>query len=328
MADICGDDLPQVSQSATFINNFFYYSSNMKKILIFAFALIMLLSIASPMASAQNVDVGLYILNLGKFDISTGSFTADFYVSMKCEDTCSDFEFVNGRASSVDKITDEPNEKFYRIQAALNSPVDLKAFPFDSQKMQIILEDKANTIDKLVYVPDNEQSGIDDSIAFTGWNIDGWTTEVKEHYYKPYDETYSQYIFNVDISRIAFNSFLKTFLPVFFIMMVTMFSVVLDPDKITTRLGMAGSSLVAAVMFHIAISSQIPPVGYLTLADKFMVLTYFILLVTFILNVIMLELHETKQEAKLMKMHRLSEFSMLGIVPLIYVIFFVFAFIF
>ncbi|MFA5888205.1 MAG: hypothetical protein WC852_05855 [Candidatus Nanoarchaeia archaeon] len=300
----------------------------MNKILMFALALVMLLSIASPMASAQNVDVGLYILNLGKFDISTGSFTADFYLSMKCEDKCSDFEFVNGRASSVDKIIDEPNEKFYRIQAALNSPVDLKSFPFDSQKMQIILEDKENTVDSLVYVPVEKESGIDDSIAFTGWNIDGWETEVKEHYYKPYDETYSQYIFNVDISRIAFNSFLKTFLPVFFIMMVTMFSFVLDPDKITTRLGMAGSSLVAAVMFHIAISSQIPPVGYLTLADKFMVLTYFILLVTFILNVVMLELHERKQEAKLMKMHRITEFSMLGIVPLIYVIFFVFAFIF
>lgn len=296
----------------------------MKKILMFALALLMLL----PIASAQNVDVGLYVLNLGKFDISTGSFTADFYLSMKCEDTCGDFEFVNGRASSVDKIIDEPNEKFYRIQAALNNPVDLKSFPFDSQKMQIILEDKANTIDKLVYVPDTQQSGIDDSIAFTGWNIDGWTSEVKEHYYKPYDETYSQYIFTVDISRIAFNSFLKTFLPVFFIVMVTMFSFVLDPDKITTRLGMAGSSLVAAVMFHIAISNQIPPVGYMTLADKFMILTYFILLSTFLLNIIMLELHERKQEAKLMRMHRLTEFSMLAVVPLLYVLFFVVAFIF
>lgn len=296
----------------------------MKKVFLILAAVLMLL----PMASAQDVQVGLYILNLGKFDISTGAFTADFYLSMKCEDKCSDFEFMNGRATSIDKITDEPNEKFYRIQAALNSPVDLKSFPFDSQKMQIILEDKENTADDLVYAPDNEESGIDESIAFTGWNIDGWEAGVKEHYYKPYDETYSQYIFNVDISRIVFNSFLKTFLPVFFIMMVTMFSFVLDPDKITTRLGMAGSSLVAAVMFHIAISNQIPPVGYLTLADKFMVLTYFILLVTFILNVIMLELHERKQEAKLMRMHRVTEFSMLGIVPLIYVLFFVFAFIF
>ncbi|MDI6738079.1 MAG: hypothetical protein QME12_06215 [Nanoarchaeota archaeon] len=296
----------------------------MKRILMLALALLMLL----PAASAQNVDVGLYILNLGKFDISSGAFTADFYLSMKCEGKCSDFEFVNGRASSVDKITDEPNEKFYRIQAALNSPVDLKSFPFDSQKMQIILEDKTNTIGSLVYVPIEAESGIDDSIVFPGWNIDGRTIEVKEHYYKPYNETYSQYVFDVNISRIAFNSFLKTFLPVFFIVMVTMFSFVLDPDKITTRLGMAGSSLVGAVMFHIAISNQIPPVGYMTLADKFMIFTYFILLVTFLLNVIMLELHERKQEAKLMRMHRLTEFSMLGIVPLLYVLFFVFAFIF
>jgi len=91
-------------------------------------------AITWPLASAQEVHVGLYILNLGKFDISTGSFTADFYMSMKCPGGCppDSFEFINGRASSIDKMIDEPNEKFYRIQANLNSPIDLKMFPFDS----------------------------------------------------------------------------------------------------------------------------------------------------------------------------------------------------
>ena len=77
----------------------------MKKIL-FLFALFILLI---PLVSAQEeVQVGLYILNLGKFDIATGSFTADFYLSLKCEANCSpeNFEFMNGRASSFEKIID------------------------------------------------------------------------------------------------------------------------------------------------------------------------------------------------------------------------------
>ncbi len=49
-------------------------------------------------SEVNEVSIGIYILNLGKFDISTGSFTADFYMSMTCSKNCSeqDFEFANG----------------------------------------------------------------------------------------------------------------------------------------------------------------------------------------------------------------------------------------
>jgi hypothetical protein len=275
-----------------------------------------------PIVSAEEVQVGLYLLNLGKFDISTGTFTADFYLSMNCEENCSDFEFMNGRASSVDRIVDTPSEKFYRIQANLNNPVDLRNFPFDSQQLQIVLEDKSRPVEELTYVPVRDESGIDESIFFTGFSINGWGAKVVEHVYPVYDETYSQYVFFIDISRIAFNSFLKTFLPVLVIMLIVMFTFVMDPDKISTRLTVASSSLVATVMFHISIANQIPPVGYLTLADKFMILTYVLLLAAVILNVAMLELLELKKNELVEKIHRKLEYGVFLAVPLIYIAFF------
>lgn len=291
------------------------------------FSIILLLMLFLPFASAYDVNVGVYIINLGKFDVSSGAFTADFYISMKCEEincTVGDFEFVNGRATSVDKTIDKPNEKFYRIQANLVSPVDLKQFPFDNQQMVIALEDKLKTTDKINYVVDIEQSGMDDSIVFTGWNLDSWNATVKEHYYAPYDETYSQYLYEINISRISFNSFLKTFLPIIFIMLITIFTFVIDPDKIMNRLTIAGSSLVATVMFHISISNQLPPVGYLTIADKFMMLTYFILLITFLINIIILDLQEMKKTKLVKKFHKITEYNMLWAVPVAYIIFFMF----
>jgi len=275
---------------------------------------------------AQDVQVGLYILNLGKFDTATGAFTADFYLYFKCSDNCTpeNFEFMNGRANSIDKIYDEPDEKFYRIQANLNSQVDLKKFPFDTQTMQIIIEDKKNTIEDIRYVPLLEESGIDKSVTFIGWKLDEWNAEVKEHHYSVYNETYSQYFFNINISRIALNSFMKTFLPVIFIVLVVVFSFFIDPDKVATRLAMAGSSLVASVMFHVSISNQIPPVGYLTFADKFMVLTYFVLLSSFIINILLLEFNELKKGNLVKKIHQSTEYSMLWIVPLLYIMLFLF----
>ena len=190
--------------------------------------------------------------------------------------------------------------------------------------MQIILEDKKNTVEDLNYVPMDEESGIDDSIAFSGWNIDGWDSEVREHEYKIYGENYSQYIFNVDISRIAISSFFKTFIPVLFIMLILMFSFVMDPDKIAARLGVATSSLIASVMFHISISNQIPPVGYLTTADRFMMVSYFIILASVVLNVLLLELTERKKNELVEKIHRRTEYAVFIVVPIIYLIFFLF----
>lgn len=299
----------------------------MKKI----FLLLALLMLAPAFVSAaenvsESVQVGLYVLNLGKFDVATGSFTADFYLSFKCEKTCPafDYEFVNGRATSTDKIIDLPNEKFYRIQANLNSPVNLKRFPFDTQEVQIILEDKRLTRDELRYVPDLEESGVDSSIVFTGWELGQWSAREATHEYEVYDEEYSQYIFSIPLERLTFNSIVKTFLPIIFIVLVMLSSFFLDPDKITTRLGMVGSALVASVMFHISITNQIPPVGYLTFADKFMVMTYFIVLLSFAMNVFMLELSERKKTELLGKIHKYTEYSMFFIVAFLYLLLFVF----
>jgi len=291
----------------------------MKKITLLLGLLLLL-----PLASAQDVQVSLYLLNLGKFDVSTGAFTADFYLDFKCSESCDnlDFEFMNGRAASLEQTIDKPKEQFYRIQANLNSPVNLKGFPFDQQKMEIILEDKDDVYEKIRFLPLKKESGIDESIVFTGWNIDGWEAKSRKHNYDIYGETYSQFIFAVNISRIALSSFFKTFLPIFFIVLVVVFSFILDPDKITTRLGMAGSSLVAAVMFHVSINNQIPPVGYLTFADKVMVLTYFVLLSCFVINIALLELMEKKKDHLVEKLHRRTEYLMFIIVPLLYVILF------
>jgi hypothetical protein len=296
------------------------------RILLLAFILV-LVSASSVLAQSDSeVKVGLYLLNLGKFDITTGSFTADFYLSFKCDSTCPeiDFEFMNGRASSIDKMIDTENEKFYRIQANLNSPVDLKQFPFDKQQMQIIIEDKTLPIQKLRFVPNTEESGIDNSIAFTGWSLEGYQVEEKRHDYDIYGETYSQYVFTIPITRIIINAVIKTFLPIIFIVIVMLSSFFLDLDKVITRLGMAGSALVASVMFHISISNQIPPVGYLTFADKFMLVTYFIILLTFGMNVLLLKLIERNKKGFAEKLHRYTEYSMFFIVAFLYALLFIF----
>lgn len=257
--------------------------------------------------AANETKIGIYVINAGKFDPQSGTYNVDFYMNMNCENNCStDFEFTNGRATSIDKIIDLPNEKFYRIVATLQDPVDFRKFPFDSHTLSISLEDKFQTTQNMVYVPDLEKSGVEKEVQFVGWQFKNWSTKITEHYYKPYDETYSKYQFNINLEREALSSILKIFVPVLFIMLLNFFAHFPDPDKITTRITMHSSFLIAAVMFHVAIGNQLPALGYLTVADKFMFASYLSLAFSLFSAIVILELTEEKKTELVAKIHKMS----------------------
>jgi len=279
----------------------------------------------SPREDPVEISVGFYLLSLSRFDLATGTFTADFYISLKCAGGCPppEFEFVNGRGVAVEKMLDDPGERFYRIQAAFFSPVNLRRFPFDRQYLTIALEDKKRTVDQLVFVPNLRESAIDENVFCPEWKLGPWTAVIRTHEYKIYNETFSQYVFTVPLIKVTWSAIIKFILPVVFIVLIMLSSFILNLDKITTRLAMVGSALVATVMFHVSLSNQAPALGYLTFADKFMILTYFIILLCFGFNVLLLELCERKAEKLVEALHRSTQFTMFIVVPVLYLFLFV-----
>ena len=267
----------------------------------------LLLLLLLPAAFAAAADIGVYVINAGKFDPQSGSYSVDFYLSYKCDSPCEpNFEFTNGRAQSVDKIIDSPTEKFYRIQANLQDPVDLRRYPFDSHNLTIEIEDKTETVDNLAYSANMEESGMEPSIQFVGWKLKGWNAAVTEHYYPPYDETYSNYVFTIELERETLSALLKIFAPVFFIMMLNFATHFLDPHLVPNRLILHSSFMVATVMFHVAIGNQLPPLGYLTVADKFMFAAYLPLAFSIASAIAVMELSEEKRDKDALRVHKLS----------------------
>jgi hypothetical protein len=294
----------------------------------------LLMFLATGLATAETsapreVKFGIYILNIGKLDLGSGGFTVDFYLSLISDDPIPDnsFEFLNGRAVNSEMLENKRGgrEKFYRIFANLSRPLDLKRFPFDSQKLEILLEDKTEAIEKVRFVPNFKESGLDAGIGLPGWEIRGWTVSAGVHDYPVYDQKFSTASFAVDIGRIKTNSFFKTFVPVLFLMLIVMSSFILNPEQIATRLGAIVPSLVASTIIHLSIANQIPPVGYLTFADKFMVLTYFILLSCFFMSLMVFVLQNRKEEERARRLHHVTKNTALIGIPALYVALFIFA---
>lgn len=272
---------------------------------------------SQPQDGPAVVKVGVYILNVGKLDTSTGAFTIDFYLSLSSDEPSNpgNFEFSNGRAISIDKSVDEPTEKFYRIQASLADSLDLSRYPFDRHNLTIQLEDKEQTVRTQVYEVSQQDSGLDPAVNIAGWELDGWKAEVNEHYYVPYDTTFSRYVFGIQVHRSVMAAILKTILPALVIVLVGLLSLVLSPDKIIPRLTLNTGAFTGAVLFHLNMTSSLPPLGYLTFGDRFMLANYLALALTLISTLVALYYVDRKLTDKAGQVHNLA----LIVVPLVLV---------
>ncbi len=222
------------------------------------------------------VRAGVYILSIGNLSTATGTYVVDMYLTLECDEACTPnkFEFMNGRATSTTLLEDEPNYKSYRIQAALQTNPDLRKYPFDKHHLFIEFEDQSNSTTRLVYVADDALNGVDPSVIIAGWQLESSEARVVDHLYPTFDATYSRFQFDVLIARGTLSSILKAIVPALAIVASGFLALLLGPDKALQRLGINTSALIGGIMFHINLTSQLPPLGYLTLADKFMIVNY------------------------------------------------------
>ncbi len=276
-------------------------------------------------AEPTKVHVGVYVLNLGRFELATGAYTVDFYLSLRADrpTVMDEFEFMNGRAASVDRLIDTPTEKFFRIQANLSQNLDLRRYPFDEHLLTIEIEDKRRPVEELVYVVDEKACGVDPAVIVVGWKLVGWEARVVSHEYEIYGEKYSRFVFGLRIQRVTLNAVIKSFLPIACMVLVGFLSLLLTPDKVTTRLSLNISTLLGAVMFHVNLTSSIPPVGYLTLADRVMIATYVILALILLSGVLILRWSEREEKKALaLRLYRQA----LGVLPMLSLLFYALVF--
>ncbi|MBN1284376.1 MAG: hypothetical protein JXB47_03165 [Anaerolineae bacterium] len=243
----------------------------------------------------QEVSVAVYILRVGKLDFSSGTYTLDFYLDLWCTE-CDErfpgaFTLMNGAINSKQLLIDDPNWKSYRIQATLAENFDLSGFPFDSHNLSVVIGDDLYTSDDLVYAVDAEGSAIDDYVYITGWDLDPtWRADVEDRYYSVWDSDWSVYTFRMTIRKPFLASLLKGIMPAVLIVIGSFSSLFISPDKAASRFPINTATLIGSVVFHLNLTSSLPPVGYLTFADIFMFINYFVVIITMLVSIAVLRL--------------------------------------
>ncbi|MBE3136196.1 MAG: hypothetical protein IMZ43_02210 [Thermoplasmata archaeon] len=229
---------------------------------------------------ATTINVGIYVISIGNFEFTKGTYVLDFYLMFQWENqniSPMSFEFMNGRATSKEKIydvrTNSTSEVWYRVQASLFITPEFNKYPFDSQDLKIILEDSTYNISRVTYSPMTDVLGVDEQFRIAGWKIQSYNTNVSNHEY-PWGEEYSQLTYTIKLERDAGLTAAKLLLPPIIFCIVSGLSFFFKADKITHRLGLGTSMLISAVMFHLSQTSSLPPLPSLILIDKIMIAVY------------------------------------------------------
>ena len=237
---------------------------------------------AADLQGKEIVRVGVYIISVGNLDTKTGTYVIDFFLNLKCDTAdCdpNDFDIMNAASRQSDpQTTDEDiaaGEYYYRIRANLQTNLNLREFPFDQHTLAIELEDKNKTRDKYVFIADPKLSGIDSEVYVAGWLLEPYILgEEKAHDYPIYEEAYSRVKFAIKIYHPWSSSFMKGLFAAIVIVGAGMLSFLLKENEARDRITLSSSTLASAIFYHMTLTASVPPVGYLTYADRFMILQY------------------------------------------------------
>jgi hypothetical protein len=246
--------------------------------------------------------VGLVIQEVREYSIQTGSFEAEFYLSLTGDKDLPKLEpiFTNGHEVDLKVLADTPTFKLYRVSGKFVSAVDLREYPFDTQKLAIELEDQTAGVDQLIYVPDQTRTSLDEGFGVASFGVASIGAHAYKHAYPTRfdrDDLYvSRYKFVLGLDRFATSAAFSVFVPAYIIVLISLIGLWVPASELEVRSNAGAPMLAAAVLFHYSLISALPATGYLTHADKLMLGVYISLLMNMLTTWVFLVVDEERKE--------------------------------
>jgi hypothetical protein len=258
---------------------------------------------AMPNANgAVPVKIGMLLNSVDDYDVKTGTFSADFFVSLTSQKPMPavDLHFPNGKVEDKYVLADKPTFKLYRLSGEFKSPANLRDYPFDSQALRIVIEDDARGTDQVRFTADHDRTKLARGFRSVGWRVDYVEARSISHSYPERfegdDLYYGQYIFTLGLERYASSAAFKVFVPAFVIVIISLLGMWVPPDEMEVRSNSGAPMLAGAVLFHFSLMQELPATSYLTRADKLMLGVYASLTLGMLSTWIMFLVPEEKME--------------------------------
>jgi len=271
-------------------------------------------------AAPVRVTAGIYLDRIVELSVKEVGWTVDFYVWFRWNGQEADpgekFQVVDGSIESKEKITDSTNgdERYtlYRAVAKITKFFDVSRFPRDDHVLTINIETPASERHQLLFVADNESSGVSSRVQIEGYSIYKQAVLEKPHAYRSThgdprlalgtDRVHSQLRMGVWIYRDGWGFFLKLFIGLFGSVGVAMLAFFIKPTDVDPRFGLGVGALFAAIANTYITSSLVPDTGVMTLADIINGVSILIIFLTLLESTISLYLYDRQGKVELSRL--------------------------
>jgi len=257
-------------------------------------------AIAQPMVAK----IGFYITDLYELNLPGESFQFVGYMWWDVNPINSTYipykntDLINSQNEQMFSVLTANKKQGYfqaKVTGKVNKQWDLRRYPFDVQTLHIRFEDTGFDVRALRYIADTKNSGVSPDIVLDDWIIKGhsiYTTHSK--YQTNFGEPgvltevpYDRLVFAIQLER-------KNSGYLFFYLFIGAFvSAILCILGFFTRIGseirfnLFLGSIFAAIGNQYILFSTLPRTTYFTLCDKIQTITYILLTLTAISNIVM-----------------------------------------
>ncbi len=306
-----------------------------------------LLEIPDNQGKPLQVTIGVYINNLVTLDQSAGTYDIKGYLYSRWNDPRLSFaakekDLQQLKSYKIDEIwipnlalvnsvklenidnyvginADGTVQHVQTFEAKLSSRFFLEFFPFDSQKLQILVEPADYTAKQVVLEPDDMATGINQE-SYAGlpeWHIKALKQKVTSVLFAPDQEYYSRLIVELQLQR-EFSFYIwNTFMPIIIFNIVAWSAFWINSQKgFSSQVSVCISAMLFLITFSFIIKSGLPRVPYLIFSDGFIAISYVFVFIS-LLNIVRIHyLIESEKEKLALKLQTKLRFF----VPLAFLI--------
>jgi len=191
-----------------------------------------------------------------------------------------------------------------RYIGTIHAEMDLHRFPFDHQNIPITFEsfhwkESDMNLLRLPSVakqrppePGGSWLSVSNDVDLPEWTIEAIDVDEKVKHYAFEDRKYSQVYVNVRLRRKWAYYIYKVISILIMIVLMSLSTCAMDPNELPDRTGVVVTLFLAAVAFNFVIGTQLPKISYNTRLDEYLLVTYVIITVSVLENVLSYQFYD------------------------------------
>ncbi len=178
-------------------------------------------------------------------------------------------------------------EMFY---AKVETPMRLRRYPLDRQQLDVFIHPLAYGRGEVVLVPNELLSEEwDQDLGIAQWSRLGVDIRERPAELIVLDDStraVSEVVLTVDIERRPWHVLLNIVFPLLILVCLTWVVFWMDDESISSRVNISFIGILSVVAYNFVILESVPAIDYLTLMDAFILTTFFVLLASVVINVL------------------------------------------